>query len=108
MYGNFFGDGEGRGNGCPNRAPSMESWPPPGPNIITLRGPGNGDIGYCFITATTTNFTGTGPYPSTLPGNLQGPTTELPPGAPRRRPSNCWSRTGAGSTCTSPRRPTRW
>ncbi|WP_177330158.1 DUF7507 domain-containing protein [Streptomyces sp. F-1] len=80
VYGNFFGDGEGRGNGCPNRAPSMESWPPPGPNIITLRGPGNGDIGYCFITATTTNFTGTGPYPSTLPGSLQGPTTELPPG----------------------------
>ena len=80
VYGNYFGDGEGRGNGCPTRAPSMESWPPPGPNIITLRGPGNGEVGYCFMTATTDNFTSTGPYPSTLPGELQGPTTELPPG----------------------------
>ncbi|MEW2625593.1 hypothetical protein [Streptomyces sp. NPDC048106] len=80
VYGNYFGDGEGRGNGCAVRSPSMESWPPPAPNVITLRGPGNGDIGYCFMTATTNNFTSTGPYPSTLPGQLQGPTTELPPG----------------------------
>ncbi|MFE6104205.1 hypothetical protein ACFVQ4_30190 [Streptomyces laurentii] len=80
VYGNFFGDGEERGNGCAQRSPSFESWPPPAPNVITLRGPGDGEIGYCFLTATTTNFGPTGPYPSTLPGELQGPTTVIPPG----------------------------
>jgi uncharacterized repeat protein (TIGR01451 family) len=80
VYGNYFGDGESRGNGCAQRSPSFESWPPPAPNVITLRGPGDGTVGYCFMTATTTNFGPTGPYPSTLPGELQGPTTVIPPG----------------------------
>ncbi|MGW4379784.1 DUF7507 domain-containing protein [Kitasatospora sp. NPDC004531] len=80
VYGNFFGDGEERGNGCPQRAPSRTAWPPPGPNMVTLRGPGNDVVGYCFLTATTSNFTETGPWPSTLPATLQGPTTVMPPG----------------------------
>ncbi|MFB6813712.1 hypothetical protein ACFCV8_04095 [Streptomyces sp. NPDC056347] len=80
VYGNFFGDGESRGNGCTDRSPSMESWPPPAPNVITVRGPGDGVTGYCFMTATTNNFSTTGPWPSTLPGELQGPTTTMPPG----------------------------
>ncbi|MFC0600819.1 hypothetical protein ACFFHI_20910, partial [Streptomyces palmae] len=82
VYGNFFGDGESRGNGCPpdQRSPATIAFPPPGPNMVTVRGPGNGVVGYCFQTATTSNFSTTGPWPSTLPGTLQGPTTDLPPG----------------------------
>ncbi|MEU8740444.1 DUF7507 domain-containing protein [Streptomyces halstedii] len=48
--------------------------------MVTLRGPGDGTTGYCFLTATTSNFSTTGPWPSTLPGQLQGPTTSLPAG----------------------------
>ncbi|MEV1009674.1 hypothetical protein [Streptomyces sp. NPDC049881] len=78
VFGNFFGDAEQRGNGCAQRSPSGTETQRPAPNVITLRGPGNGTQGYCFITATTSNFTTTGPWPSTLPGQLQGPTTSLP------------------------------
>ncbi|MFF8695447.1 hypothetical protein ACF08W_24930 [Streptomyces sp. NPDC015144] len=78
VYGNFFGDGEARGNGCDHRSPSMDSWPPPAPNVITVRGPGDGAVGYCFMAATTDNLSTTGPWPSTLPGQLQGPTTTMP------------------------------
>ncbi|WP_316524187.1 DUF7507 domain-containing protein [Kitasatospora brasiliensis] len=81
VYGNFFGDGEERGNGCPQRAPSRSPWPPPGPNMVTLRGPGDDVVGYCFLTATTNNFTTTGPWQSTLPGLLHGPSTVMPPEA---------------------------
>ncbi|MFG2697135.1 LPXTG cell wall anchor domain-containing protein [Kitasatospora sp. NPDC048407] len=84
VLGNYFGDWEHRGNGCPpgQRSPAGTGFhvPAPGPNMVTVRGPGNGIEGYCFLTATTSNFTTTGPWPSTLPGNLQGPLTALPPG----------------------------
>ncbi|MFB7917990.1 hypothetical protein [Streptomyces sp. NPDC056061] len=83
VLGNYFGDWEHRGNGCATRSPAGTSFhvPAPGPNMVTLRGPGNGTEGYCFLTATTSNFSTTGPWPSTLPGQLQGPTTSLPPGS---------------------------
>ncbi|MEZ3160898.1 hypothetical protein AB1K54_10175 [Microbacterium sp. BWT-B31] len=51
-WGNFFADTEGRGTGCP---PDQRS---PGdgfgfaPQVITLRGPGQGQQGYCWIDAT--------------------------------------------------------
>ncbi|NUP33974.1 MAG: DUF11 domain-containing protein, partial [Streptomycetaceae bacterium] len=84
VLGNYFGDWEHRSNGCPagQRSPAGTGFraPAPGPNMVTLRGPGDGITGYCFLTATTSNFTTTGPWPSTLPGTLQGPTTTLPPG----------------------------
>ncbi|MFJ5680178.1 hypothetical protein [Streptomyces sp. NPDC093097] len=82
VLGNYFGDWEHRGNGCPNRSPAGTAFhvPAPGPNMVTVRGPGDGFEGYCFLTATTSNFTTTGPWPSTLPGKLQGPLTTLPPG----------------------------
>ncbi|MGA4544337.1 DUF7507 domain-containing protein [Uniformispora flossi] len=84
VLGNYFGDWEHRGNGCPagQRSPAGTAFrvPAPGANMVTLRGPGDGTTGYCFLTATTSNFTTTGPWPSTLPGTLQGPTTSLPPG----------------------------
>lgn len=52
-YGNFYGDGEGRGTGCPagqqspQRAEGANA-----PNVITVRGPGSGLIGYCWQGAT--------------------------------------------------------
>ncbi|MFD8600429.1 hypothetical protein ACFV1L_36070 [Kitasatospora sp. NPDC059646] len=82
VLGNYFGDWEHRGNGCAQRSPAGTAFriPAPGANMVTVRGPGNGTEGYCFLTATTSNFTTTGPWPSTLPGTLQGPLTSLPPG----------------------------
>lgn len=81
VLGNYFGDWEHRGNGCPpgRRSPAGTSFriPGPGANMVTVRGPGDGIEGYCFLTATTSNFTTTPPWPSTLPGNLQGPTTAV-------------------------------
>ncbi|WP_329235413.1 hypothetical protein OG417_29665 [Actinoallomurus sp. NBC_01490] len=83
VLGNYFGDWEHRGNGCEQRSPAGTVFriPAPGPNMVTVRGPGNGTVGYCFVTATTSNFTTTGPWPSTLPGQLQGTLTSIPPDA---------------------------
>ncbi|MFD7383868.1 DUF7507 domain-containing protein [Streptomyces anulatus] len=80
VLGNYFGDWEHRGNGCENRSPAGTEFriPAPGTNMVTVRGPGNGTEGYCFLTATTDNFSTTGPWESTLPGQLHGPTTEVP------------------------------
>ncbi|WP_328912374.1 MULTISPECIES: DUF7507 domain-containing protein [unclassified Streptomyces] len=81
VLGNYFGDWEHRGNGCATRSPAGTQFriPAPGANMVTVRGPGNGTEGYCFLDATTSNFSTTPPWPSTLPGQLQGPTTTLPP-----------------------------
>ncbi|MFE6868769.1 hypothetical protein ACFVFS_19690, partial [Kitasatospora sp. NPDC057692] len=81
VLGNYFGDWEQRGNGCATRSPAGTGFriPAPGSNMVTVRGPGDGTTGYCFLTATTSNFTTTGPWPSTLPGQLQGPLTVMPP-----------------------------
>ncbi|MGY3684454.1 DUF7507 domain-containing protein [Streptomyces sp. TE33382] len=83
VLGNYFGDWEHRGNGCATRSPAGTSFrvPAPGANMVTVRGPGDGTEGYCFLDATTSNFSTTGPWPSTLPGQLQGPTTSVPPDA---------------------------
>lgn len=82
--GNFFGDWESRGQGCPasGASPSGTAFrvPAPGTNMVTVRGPGDGTSGYCFLTATTSNFTTNGPWPSTLPGQLHGPLLAMPPG----------------------------
>ncbi|MEU4511209.1 hypothetical protein AB0G05_17100 [Nonomuraea wenchangensis] len=81
VLGNYFGDWEHRGNGCATRSPAGTVFriPAPGANMVTLRGPGDGTEGYCFLDATTNNFSTTGPWPSTLPGQLHGPTTSIPP-----------------------------
>ncbi|MFF3175731.1 hypothetical protein ACFVQ0_24245 [Streptomyces sp. NPDC057900] len=83
VLGNYFGDWEHRGNGCATRSPAGTSFriPAPGQNMVTLRGPGDGTEGYCFLDATTSNHSTTGPWPSTLPGQLHGPTTSIPPGS---------------------------
>lgn len=82
VLGNYFGDWEHRGDGCTQRSPSGTAFyvPAPGANMVTVRGPGDGVTGYCFLTATTPNLTTTGPWPSSLPGQLQGALTSLPPG----------------------------
>ncbi|MFI6483594.1 hypothetical protein ACIBH1_37080 [Nonomuraea sp. NPDC050663] len=79
--GNYFGDWERRGDGCATGSPSGTGFyiPAPGENMVTVRGPGNGTTGYCWLAATTSNTTTTGPWPSTLPGSLVGPLQTLPP-----------------------------
>ncbi len=89
VLGNYFADTEQRGYGCghspsPAGRPADEaSYGERGPNMVTVRGPGNGITGYCYITATT-NYAHSPPpgkpWPTNLPGNLQGPTTSLPAG----------------------------
>ncbi|GAA3213586.1 DUF7507 domain-containing protein [Actinocorallia longicatena] len=80
--GNYFGDWEQRGDGCPRRSPAGQNFriPGPGENMVTVRGPGDGTTGYCWLTATTSNTTTTAPWPSTLPGQLVGPLATIPPG----------------------------
>jgi uncharacterized repeat protein (TIGR01451 family) len=81
VLGNYFGDWEHRGNGCRTRSPAGTGFRIPEPNKVTLRGPGNGTEGYCFLTSTAQNLDSTtGPWPSTLPGDLHGQPTDIPPG----------------------------
>jgi hypothetical protein len=89
VLGNYFADTEQRGYSCENQPspagrPSMDAdFYERGPNMVTLRGPGNGIDGYCYITATTDfphSQPPSKPWPSNLPGNLHGPTTSLPAG----------------------------
>lgn len=79
VLGNYFGDWERRGDGCEVRSPSGEAFyaPAPGENMVTVRGPGNGTEGYCFLTATADQLSTTGPWTSTLPGDLHGPAPDL-------------------------------
>lgn len=76
VLGNFYGDWEQRGAGCPadQLSPAGSSFqvPAPGENMVTVRGPVGQDqtLGYCFLTATAT-----GPNASTLPALLHGATT---------------------------------
>ena len=87
VLGNYFADNEQRGFSCEDqRSPAGQPGQGPsygerGPNMVTVRGPGNGIQGYCYITATTSyphNVPqGGGPWPSNLPGNLQGSLTEI-------------------------------
>ncbi|WP_244931974.1 hypothetical protein [Nocardioides sp. W7] len=81
--GNYFGDWERRSNGCPSagRSPAGSGLRRPEPDKITVRGPGNDIVGYCFITSTSTNLDRTtGPWSSTLPFSLRNDLTVLPPG----------------------------
>lgn len=83
VLGNFFNDGEGRGTGCPDdqKSPAGTAFPTissTGPNMVTLRGPGDGLDGYCFLGATYNGaHSDDQGWESSLPGRLQGPTTEV-------------------------------
>lgn len=66
-FGNFANDYEGRGNGCPNRSPFGfgPGLSPPEAQVkdsVTVRGPGTGITGYCFL--------GTSGNLSTQPGGF--------------------------------------
>ncbi|MGG7507487.1 DUF7507 domain-containing protein [Plantibacter sp. YIM 135249] len=82
VLGNYFGDWEHRGQNCPTRSPAGTGFraPAPGTNMVTVRGPGDGADGYCFLAATTSNSSTTSPWPSMLPGQLHGPLTSIPAG----------------------------
>ncbi|MDL4815061.1 hypothetical protein [Actinomadura opuntiae] len=87
VLGDYFGDGERRGNGCERRSPAGTVFrrPAPGPNVVSARGPGNGNDGYCLLAATTGNATARGLWPSTLPGRLHGDLKTMPSGATPER-----------------------
>jgi hypothetical protein len=88
VLGNYFADTEQRGTNCDGmRSPAGQTWMDAdyyerGPDMITVRGPGNGFTGYCYITATT-NFPHSQPpskpWPSNLPETLQGSLTAFTP-----------------------------
>ncbi|MCD9197465.1 DUF7507 domain-containing protein [Aeromicrobium wangtongii] len=53
-FGNYYNDGEARGTGCPaDQASPSTAEGPIAPNVITLRGPGQGTVGYCYLASTT-------------------------------------------------------
>jgi hypothetical protein len=88
VLGNYFGDWEDRGNGCPadQRSPAGAGFRVPERDKITVRGPaGPGDptTGYCFLTSTAANLDDPAAtsWPSTLPVTLHGSTTTIPPGS---------------------------
>ncbi|GAA3201298.1 hypothetical protein GCM10010468_14400 [Actinocorallia longicatena] len=83
-YGNFANDGELRGQGCPDDRRSPISITEPVTNTVTLRGPGEGDFGYCFLASTMTpDASKPSGYVTTLPGNLREPGTIVPDPAKR-------------------------
>lgn len=93
VLGNYFADTEQRGNGCTPQESSPAIDRPGdadfylrGPNTITLRGPGNDLVGYCYMTSTSPNahsVPANKPWPSSLdPNKLQGPLTEFTPANP--------------------------
>ncbi len=73
VFGNFYDDGEGRGNGCPpgQRSPSTDNGPI-APNTVVVRGPGSGTVGYCYLASTTDPASNPNRPTSTLPGRLAG------------------------------------
>ncbi|WP_327709150.1 hypothetical protein OG912_10670 [Streptomyces sp. NBC_00464] len=71
-YGNFANDAELRGNGCPDSQRSPVTSELPVTNTLTLRGPGQGDDGYCYLDSTIApDDTQASGFVSTLPGSLR-------------------------------------
>ncbi|WP_371602961.1 hypothetical protein OG345_14510 [Streptomyces sp. NBC_01220] len=71
-YGNFANDAELRGNGCPDSQRSPVTSELPVTNTVTLRGPGQGDDGYCYLDSTIApDDTQASGFVSTLPGSLR-------------------------------------
>src|SRR5262249_4376242 len=70
-FGNFYNDGENRGTGCAMKPPFLPNQSTTVRDVITLRGPGNGLTGYCWLGSTTTMTT---PPVSNLGGSLRAST----------------------------------
>lgn len=83
-YGNFVNDGENRGKGCPDDQKSPITGDPQVKNTVTLRGPGQGIEGYCYLASTIApDPSAPSGYVSTLPGSLrEGGTTPDPDADP--------------------------
>jgi uncharacterized repeat protein (TIGR01451 family) len=71
VYGNFYDDGESRGQGCPvgQRSPTTNSGSI-APNTVVVRGPGSGGFGYCYLASTTVVGSPAAKPISSLPGRL--------------------------------------
>ncbi|MFD0635575.1 hypothetical protein ACFQ9X_32530 [Catenulispora yoronensis] len=72
-YGNYTNDSEQRGTGCqpPDVSPVVVQ-PLLTPNAVGLRGPGNGQNGYCYLAASITpDASAPSKFRSTLPGSLR-------------------------------------
>jgi hypothetical protein len=80
--GNYFGDWERRGTGCSvaeGRSPAGTGFRVPEANKITVRGPGDGTDGYCFLDSTATRLgQTTPPWDSTLPFSLRSDVDAVP------------------------------
>lgn len=96
MYGNFYNDGELRGSDCPTGQQSpVKVDGPVAPNVITLRGPGAGISGYCYLASTAQPCVAT----------RRGPRARCPAAWARRSAPPTRRRPSAPSTCRSrPRR----
>ena len=77
VFGNYYNDDEGRGTGCP--PPLTPPFPTAVvPNVVTLRGPGDLEVGYCYLGSTTVTSRHLTPArESTLPGSLRAETTRV-------------------------------
>jgi hypothetical protein len=80
--GNYFGDWERRGTGCSaaeGRSPAGNGFRVPEANKITVRGPGDGTDGYCFLDSTANRLgQTTPPWDSTLPFSLRSDIDVVP------------------------------
>ena len=110
-FGNFYNDGESRGASCPEgqRSPTTATGPI-APNVITLRGPGQGTAGYCWLDSTVpkpiTNPTKPGTTLNGGQGTLRGGTlagVEADRSTSRSRPSPSPNRFPVSSfRCSTP------
>lgn len=76
-YGNFAGDGEQRGLGCPTAQQSPVDPAGQVTDSVTLRGPGQDLDQYCFMASTMrADPTQVSGYSSTLPGSLRSAGTD--------------------------------
>ncbi len=84
-FGNYYDDGEGRGKNCPpdQQSPSDRTGPV-APNVITIRGPGSGLNGYCYLSSTTDPASNPNSPTSTLPGRLRAPANTTDPAQAKR------------------------
>ncbi len=84
-FGNFYDDGEGKGASCPTdqRSPSTATGAVAS-NVVTLRGPGNGRVGYCYQGSTTDPASNPNKPTSTLPGTLRAATGTTDPTLAKR------------------------
>ncbi|GAA2066842.1 hypothetical protein GCM10009839_93320 [Catenulispora yoronensis] len=79
-YGNFVNDAEQRGLNCPADHQSPVPMASQVPDSVTLRGPGQGIDGYCFLASTIApDASQPSGFRSTLPGSLRAAGTDPTP-----------------------------